>query len=95
MAGTRRRFSAAFKAKVALEAIKGHRTTTELAGEFQVHPCQITQWKKQLLTAAPEVFSDRQGQDRQQQEELVARLYQQIGQLKVEADFLQKKLWTN
>lgn len=95
MAGNRRRFSAAFKAKVALEAIKGQRTVAELAGEHQVHPSQIAQWKKQLLAAAGEVFSERRGQDRQQQEDLVARLYQQIGQLKVEVDYLQKKLWTN
>ena len=67
----------------------------ELAGEHQVHPSQITAWKRQLLTAAPDVFGDRQGQDRQQQEELVAQLYQQIGRLKVEVDFLKKKLWTN
>jgi putative transposase len=66
-----------------------------LAGEHQVHPSQITQWKKQLLEAAQELFSDRRGQDRQQQEELIAQLYQQIGQLKVEVDFLKKKLWSN
>ena len=95
MSGTRRRFSAAFKAKVALEAIKGQRTMAQLAAEQQVHPSQITAWKKQLLAAAQDIFSDRQGQDRQEQEELVAQLYQQIGQLKVEVDFLKKKLWTN
>lgn len=95
MARTRRRFSAALKARVALEAIRGQKTAAELAGEHQVHPSQITQWKKQLLDAAQEVFSDFRGQDRQQQEELIAQLYQQIGQLKVEVDFLKKKLWTN
>ncbi len=95
MARTRRRFSAALKARVALEAIRGQKTAAELAGEHQVHPSQITQWKKQLLEAAQELFSDRRGQDRQQQEELVAQLYQQIGQLKVEVDFLKKKLWSN
>lgn len=52
MARTRRRFSAALKAKVALEAIRGQRTVAELAGEYQVHPTQISQWKKQLLDAA-------------------------------------------
>jgi putative transposase len=95
MAQTRRRFSAALKARVALEAIRGQKTAAELAGEYQVHPSQITQWKKQLLEAAQEVFGDRRGQDRQRQEELVGQLYQQIGQLKVELDFLKKKLWTN
>jgi putative transposase len=95
MAGKRRRFSAQFKAKVAIEALKGQRTAAELAGEYQVHPNQITQWKKQLLDAAERVFSVRQEADRQQQQELTERLYQQIGQMKVELDFLQKKLWTN
>jgi transposase-like protein len=95
MARTRRRFSAALKARVALEAIRGQKTAAELAGEHKVHPSQITQWKKQLLEAAQELFSDRRGQDRQEQEELVAQLYQQIGQLKVEVDFLKKKLWSN
>ena len=95
MAGKRRRFSAQFKAKVAIEAIKGQRTAAELAGQYQVHPNQIRQWKKQLLDAAERVFSVRQAADRQQQEELTAKLYQQIGQMKVELDWLQKKLWTN
>lgn len=95
MAGKRRRFSGQFKAKVAIEAIKGQRTAAELAGEYQVHPSQITTWKKQLLDAAEQVFSERQESDRQQQQELTERLYQQIGQMKVELDFLQKKLWTS
>ena len=79
MAGKRRRFSAEFKSKLAIEAIKGQRTVAELAGEHQVHPNQITQWKKQLLDAAEQVFRARQTADRQQQEELTAKLYQQIG----------------
>lgn len=95
MAGQRRRFSAQFKAKVAIEAVKGQRTAAELAGQYQVHPSQITQWKKQLLDAAEQVFSVRAAADRQQQEELTQKLYQQIGQMKVELDFLQKKLWTS
>jgi transposase-like protein len=92
MGRTRRRFSAALKAQVALEAIKGQRTVTELAGEHQVHPGQITQWKQQLLASAERVFSDAKVSEKKEQEELVARLYQQIGQLKVELDWLQKKL---
>jgi transposase-like protein len=94
MAGKRRRFSAQFKAKVAIEALKGQQTATELAGRYQVHPNQITQWKKQLLEAADQVFSRRQEADRQQQQELTEQLYEQIGRMKVELDFLQKKLWT-
>jgi putative transposase len=95
MSQRRRRFSAALKAKVALEAIRGQRTVAELAGEHQVHPNQISQWKKQLLDAAEALFADRRVKQEQRQEELVAELYQQIGRLKVEVDFLQKKRWTN
>ena len=87
----RRRFSTEFKAKVAIEAIKGQRTVAELAGAYEVHPNQITQWKKQLLESLPEVFGRRRQEDRQQQEELTAQLYQQIGQLKVELDWLKTK----
>ena len=95
MARTRRRFSAALKARVALEAIRGQRTVAELAGEHQVHPNQISQWKKQLLDASEGMFADRRLKQDQQRQELIDQLYQQIGQLKVEADFLKKKLWTN
>lgn len=90
MAGKRRRFSAQFKAKVAIEAIKGQRTVAQLAGQYEVHPSQITQWKKQLLGAADEAFSGRKETDRQSRDELTAKLYQQIGQMKVELDWLQK-----
>ena len=95
MAGKRRRFSSEFKAKVAVEAIKGQRTVAELAGQYEVHPNQITQWKKHLLDGAAQVFSRGADADRQDQEELTGKLYQQIGQMKVELDWLQKKLWTN
>jgi len=91
MTRQRRRFSAEFKAKLAVEAIKGQRTLAELAGEHQVHANQITAWKKQLLESLPEVFGRRRVEDAARQEELVARLYQQIGQLKVELDWLKKK----
>jgi putative transposase len=91
MARKRRRFSADFKAKVALEAIKGQKTVAELAGEYEVHTNQISQWKKQLLESLPEVFGRRREQDATKQQELTDRLYQQIGQLKVELDWLKKK----
>ena len=93
MPRTRRRFSAEFKAKVALEAIKGLSTVADPAGRHQVHSNQITQWKKQLLEALPEVFGRRREEDAQRLEQLIARLYQQIGQLKVELDWV-RKLWT-
>jgi transposase-like protein len=92
MGRTRRRFSAALKARVAIEAIKAQRSISELAGQHQVHPGQITQWKQQLLSSAERVFADGRMSEKKDHEELVARLYQQIGQLKVELDWLQKKL---
>jgi len=95
MAGKRRRFSSEFKAKVAIEAIRGQRTVAELAGQYEVHPNQIAQWKKQLLDGAAQLFRRGAGADRQDQDDLTAKLYQQIGQMKVELDWLQKKLWTN
>jgi putative transposase len=91
MARKRRQFSAEFKAKVALEAIRGRKTLAELAGEYEVHANQITQWKKQLLESLPEVFGRRRAEDAARQEQLTDRLYQQIGQLKVELDWLKNK----
>ena len=91
MQNKRRNHSAAFKAKVALAAAKGDKTIAELASEYQVHPNQVTQWKKQLLESLPEIFSRRRRNEQHEQEELMAQLYQQIGQLKVELDWLKKK----
>jgi putative transposase len=87
----RKQHSAEFKAKVALEAIKGLKTVNELATEYSVHPTQIHQWKKQVLDELPQVFSSRRAQSQKEQEDLSAMFYQQIGQLKVELDWLKKK----
>jgi transposase-like protein len=89
---TRKQFTAAFKAKVALEAVKGAKSVNELAGLYRVHPVQIAAWKKRLVEGAPELLADgrRKGGDADG-EALQAQLYQQIGQLKVELDFLKKK----
>jgi transposase-like protein len=91
MKNKRRNYSAAFKAKVALEAVKGDKTIAELASQYEVHPTQIIQWKKQLLESLPDVFNNSPQKDRQKQDELTEHLYQQIGQLKVELDWLKKK----
>ena len=91
MGKQRRQFSAAFKGKVALEAIKGQRTVQEISSTFGVHPNQVAQWKKQALEQLPELFSERRVRIEKADEELKAQLYQQIGQLKVELDWLKKK----
>lgn len=88
----RRRHSSEFKARVALEALKGQKTLNELASEFGVHPVQIAQWKRQLQDASAGIFeSGAAGRREREQEQLVEQLYQEIGQLKVEVDWLQKK----
>jgi len=80
----RKQHSAEVKAKVALEAIEGQKTTDEIASEYGVHPTQIAQWKKQVLEELPHIFSRRRAKGEEADEELKAALYQLIGQLKVE-----------
>ena len=87
----RRNHSAEFKARVALEAVKGIKSMSELASEYEVHPNRISKWKKQVLEELPGIFSDRRKREADGGEELKARLYQQIGQLQVELDWLKKK----
>jgi transposase len=87
----RKSHDSAFKAKVALEAIKGEKTLTQLSSEFGVHPNQIGQWRKQVLETLPDLFSNRRQKEDKEQEDLVSELYRQIGQLKVEMDWLKKK----
>jgi len=91
MKNKRRNHSAAFKAKVALAAAKGDKTIAELASQYEVHPSQINKWKKQLLESLPEIFNHSRQIDQHRQDELTEHLYQQIGQLKVELDWLKKK----
>ena len=87
----RKQHSAVYKAKVALEAVKGERTLNELAGQFELHPTQVMQWKKRLIDGANELFQGRADRDAAQEAELRGRLYQEIGELKVELDWLKKK----
>jgi transposase-like protein len=87
----RRQYSADWKAKIALEAIKGQRTIQEIASHFEIHPTLVTHWKKQLLDRAAEVFSSGKTDAAQADEALKAELYQQIGKLQVEVDWLKKK----
>ncbi|MBK5101980.1 MAG: IS3 family transposase [Desulfobacteraceae bacterium] len=87
----RRGHDGAFKAKVALESIKGEKTLAQLSSEFGVHANQIGQWRKQVLKELPNLFSNRRKKQDKDQEDLVSELYRQIGQLKVELDWLKKK----
>ena len=91
MSKKRNRYTPEFKAKVALAALKNEETISELAARFGVHPTMINNWKRALLEGAPEVFS-KGHQSRKQTETRIDDLYRQIGQLKVENDFLSKKL---
>jgi len=84
MVSMRRQHDAAFKAKVALEAVKGEKTMAQIASEFGVHPNQIRQWRQHLLEMLPDLFSARRKRVEKDREELEAELYRQIGQLKVE-----------
>ncbi len=84
-------FTAEYKAKVALEALKGHRTLNELATEFDVHPTQIHTWKKQLLEGSKTIFNGDKQRASEQAEVERDRLYTQIGKLQVELDWLKKK----
>jgi transposase len=86
-----KKFSSEFKAKVAVEALKGHKTTNELASEFEVHPTQINRWKKQLLEGSKQLFSDKNQKDMETVIQERDRLYTQIGQLAVELNWLKKK----
>jgi transposase len=91
MSKKRNRYTPEFKAKVALAALKNEETVSELAARFEVHPTMINNWKRTLLDGAAEVFSGGHN-SRKQTETQVDDLYRQIGQLKVENDFLAKKL---
>jgi putative transposase len=77
---------------VALEAVRGEKTVAQLSSEYKVHGNQIRQWKKRLLEELPGIFSDRRKRSEKEAEELTAELYRQIGQLKVELDWLKKNL---
>lgn len=90
MSRKRKRHTEEMKARVALEAIKGVRTLSELSAAYGVHPTVIAQWKRQLVQGAAEVF--RRGNSGRSEEELTAPLYEEIGRLKMEIDWLKKKL---
>jgi len=88
----RRRFTAEFKAKVALSAVREERTSKELAQEHGVLPVQISEWKRQLINGAAGVFLHGKSKEAEDSAKTEEKLYEQIGRLKVENEFLQKKL---
>jgi transposase len=90
----RSKHSPTFKAKVALEAIKEQQTSAELAGKYQVHPVQIRTWKSEAMKGLAMIFTDKRKRVEKEKDELIEELYRQIGQLKVEGDWLKKKLGT-
>ena len=92
MKQNRRKHTPSFKARVALEALKGEETIAELASRYEVHPSQVRKWKNALTEGAAGIFGDDQSQKKKDEADLIARLYQQIGQLKVERDFLDNAL---
>ncbi len=91
MSQKRKRHSDEFKARVALEAVKGIRTLSELGSEYRVHPTVIAHWKRQLINGVAEVFSRTSGRNGKTEEEMTAPLYEEIGRLKMEMDWLKKK----
>lgn len=88
---SRKQYTARQKASVALAAVKGQQTINEIASEFGVHPTQVTQWKKHLQDQADQIFVADRGRQAAEDEAFIAQLYQEIGQLKYELDWLKKK----
>ena len=91
MAGQRKKFSAEFKAKVAMEALREQKSTNEIAARYKVHPVQVSTWKRQVSENMAAVFGQTPDKTAKEAEALTERLYSQIGQLKVELDWVKKK----
>lgn len=92
MSGKRRRFSDKFKAKVALESIKGIKTLSQLASEYKIGANQISTWRKALISEAPNLFSNKKMSVSKNEEKLTATLFEEIGRLKMDIKWLKKKL---
>lgn len=87
----RRKHTAEFKAKVALEAIKGMETVNQIAAKYEVHPVQVSNWKKELLEGAGSLFERKNAKADKDQEQQIERLERKVGQLSMEVEFLEKK----
>ena len=88
----KKNFEAGYKARVAFEAVKGEKTLAQISSEYEVHVSQISNWKNDLLKGAAQLFSRKNGKHDNSSEETIERLYRSIGELKVENDWLKKKL---
>jgi transposase-like protein len=88
----RKRYGGQFKARVAMEAIAGHKTVNQISAEHGVHPTQVAKWKKQALQLLPEVLGNGNGKTERRQDSNEGQLYQQIGRLTMEVEYLKKKL---
>jgi transposase len=91
MTTTRKQYSASFKARVAVEAIRGEKTLSQLGSQFKVHPMQIAKWRKSALEQLPDLFVDGRTRKDRSGEANRDALYEEIGRLKVELDWLKKK----
>lgn len=92
MTNLRRKHTARFKTRLVLELLKEEKTSGQIASQFEVHPTQVRHWKKQALEGLELIFSNGVKSELARKDELIEQLYKQIGQLKVEADFLKKKM---
>ena len=88
----RKNYSAKFKAQVALEAVKGDCSLSELSSRYEVHSSQIGRWRSELLSGLPDIFSDRRRKQEEKNEVEESKLYEEIGRLKMELDWLKKKV---
>ena len=91
MSKSRKKYTAVEKAKIALEAIQGNQTVAQITARYGAHATQIMAWKKQALALLPDIFSNKSKQESASHDMQLAELYEQIGRLKVENDFLKKK----
>ena len=87
----RRKHTAEFKARVALEAIRGMKTISEIARDFEIHPVMVGSWKKEMLEHLPELFEKKRSKKDKNVDQEKAQLHQKVGQLSMEVDFLEKK----
>jgi transposase-like protein len=87
----RRQFTAEFKARVVRAALREDKTLVQLASEYDIHPNQITEWKRQVIESLPDVFSRKKKLDERDNQQLIDRLYQQIGELQVDVNWMKKK----